>query len=68
MPIRIIHESTWGKRQMNKKTKTIIISIVVIIVLVAGGLGAYFGYYKPHEEAVKEYNAVVSSIQEKMIS
>lgn len=49
---------------MNKKTKIIIASIVVI-ALVAGGIGAYFGYFKPHNEAVNAYNAAVSTIQEK---
>ena len=49
---------------MNKKTKIIIASIVVI-ALVAGSIGAYFGYFKPHNEAVNAYNAAVSKIQEK---
>ena len=49
---------------MNKKAKIIITSIVVIAI-VAGGIGAYFGYFKPHNEAVNAYNAAVSKIQEK---
>lgn len=50
---------------MKKKTKLIIIAVVVVIALIAGGLGAYFGYFKPHKEAVDAYNIVASSIQEK---
>lgn len=50
---------------MKKSTKIIIISVIVAVALVAGGLGAYFGYFKPHNEAVNEYEKVVSGIIEK---
>lgn len=33
--------------------------------MIAGSLGAYFGYFKPHKEAVDAYNDVVNDIQEK---
>ena len=51
---------------MKKKTKLIIIvAVVVVIAVIVGSLGAYFGYFKPHKEAVEAYNVVVSDIQEK---
>mgnify|MGYP004668659761 FL=1 len=50
---------------MKKKTKLIIVAVVVVIAVIVGGLGAYFGYFKPHKEAVEAYNVVVSDIQEK---
>lgn len=33
--------------------------------MIAGSLGVYFGYFKPHKEAVDAYNVVVSDIQDK---
>ena len=33
--------------------------------MIAGSLGAYLGYFKPHKEAVDAYNVVVGDIQEK---
>ena len=50
---------------MKKKTKLIIVAVVVVIAAIVGSLGAYFGYFKPHKEAVEAYNVVVSDIQEK---
>lgn len=50
---------------MKKKTKLIIVAVVVVIAVIVGSLGAYFGYFKPHKEAVAAYNVVVSDIQEK---
>ena len=50
---------------MKKKTKLIIVAVVVVIAVITGSLGAYFGYFKPHKEAVEAYNVVVSNIQEK---
>lgn len=50
---------------MKKKTKLIIVAVVVVIAVIVGSLGAYFGYFKPHKEAVETYNVVVSDIQEK---
>ena len=50
---------------MKKKTKLIIVAVVVVIAVIVGSLGAYFGYFKPHKEAVEAYNVVVSDIQEK---
>lgn len=50
---------------MKKKTKLIIVAVVVVIAVIVGSLGAYFGYFKPHKEAVEAYNVVVSYIQEK---
>ena len=50
---------------MKKKTKLIIVAVVVVIAVIVGSLGAYFGYFKPHKEAVEAYNVVVSHIQEK---
>ena len=50
---------------MKKKTKLIIVAVVVFIAVIVGSLGAYFGYFKPHKEAVEAYNVVVSDIQEK---
>ena len=50
---------------MKKKTKLIIVAVVVVIAVIVGSLGAYFGYFKPHKEAVVAYNVVVSDIQEK---
>lgn len=50
---------------MKKKTKLIIVAVIVVIAVIVGSLGAYFGYFKPHKEAVEAYNVVVSDIQEK---
>ena len=50
---------------MKKKTKLIIVAVVVVIAVIAGSLGAYLGYFKPHKEAVDAYNVVVGDIQEK---
>lgn len=50
---------------MKKKTKLIIVAVIVVIAVIVGSLGAYFGYFKPHKEAVAAYNVVVSDIQEK---
>ena len=50
---------------MKKRTKKIIIAVITIVVLIAGGCGAYFGYFKPHNEAVDTYNVVISNIKEK---
>ena len=50
---------------MKKKTKLIIVAVIVVIAVIVGSLGAYFGYFKPHKEAVVAYNVVVSDIQEK---
>ena len=50
---------------MKKRTKIIIIAVITIVVLIAGGCGAYFGYFKPHNEAVDTYNVVISNIKEK---
>ena len=50
---------------MQKKTKLIIVAVIVVIAVIVGSLGAYFGYFKPHKEAVEAYNVVVSDIQEK---
>lgn len=50
---------------MKKKTKLIIVAVVVVIAVIVGSLGAYFGYFKPHKEAVAAYNVVISDIQEK---
>ena len=50
---------------MKKKTKLIIVAVVVVIAVTAGSLGAYLGYFKPHKEAVDAYNVVVGDIQEK---
>ena len=50
---------------MKKKTKLIIVAVVVVIAVIVGSLRAYFGYFKPHKEAVEAYNVVVSDIQEK---
>ena len=50
---------------MKKKPKLIIVAVVVVIAVIVGSLGAYFGYFKPHKEAVEAYNVVVSDIQEK---
>lgn len=50
---------------MKKKTKLIIVAVVVVIAVITGSLGVYFGYFKPHKEAVEAYNVVVSNIQEK---
>lgn len=50
---------------MKKKTKLIIVAVVIVIAVIAGSLGAYFGYLKPHKEAVDAYNVVVNGIQEK---
>ena len=40
---------------MKKKTKLIIVAVVVVIAVIAGSLGAYLGYFKPHKEAVDAY-------------
>lgn len=53
---------------MKKKTKLIIVTMVVVVAVIAGSLGVYFGYFKPHKEAVDAYNVVVSDIQDKMIN
>ena len=45
---------------MKKKTKLIIVAVVVVIAVIVGSLGAYFGYFKPHKEAVAAYNVVVN--------
>lgn len=50
---------------MKKRTKIIIIAVITIVVLIAGGCGVYFGYFKPHNEAVDTYNVVISNIKEK---
>ena len=50
---------------MKKKTKLIIVTMVVVVAVIAGSLGVYFGYFKPHKEAVDAYNVVVSDIQDK---
>ena len=50
---------------MKKKTKLIIVAVVVVIAVIAGSLGAYLGYFKPDKEAVDAYNVVVGDIQEK---
>ena len=50
---------------MKKKTKLIIVAAVIVVAVIAGSMGAYFGYFKPHKEAVDAYNVVVSGIQEK---
>lgn len=50
---------------MKKRTKIIIIAVITIVVLIAGGCGAYFGYFKPHNEAVDTYNVVISNVKEK---
>lgn len=39
--------------------------MVVVVAVIAGSLGVYFGYFKPHKEAVDAYNVVVSDIQDK---
>ena len=54
-----------SKKLMKKKTKLIIVAVIVVIAVIVGSLGAYFGYFKPHKEAVEAYNVVVSDIQEK---
>ena len=41
---------------MKKKTKLIIVAVVVVIAVIVGSLGAYFGYFKPHIEALAAYN------------
>lgn len=50
---------------MKKKTKLIIVAVVVVIAVIAGSFGVYLGYFKPHKEAVDAYNVVVGGIQEK---
>ena len=50
---------------MKKKTKLIIVAVVVVIAVIAGSFGVYLGYFKPHKEAVDAYNVVVGDIQEK---
>lgn len=47
-----------------KKSKLVII-IVIAVAIIAAVCGAYFAYFKPHNEAVKAYNTVVNSIQAK---
>ena len=47
------------------KKKIVIISSIVAIVLIIGGILGYFLYLKPHNEAVKKYNAAVSVIKNK---
>lgn len=47
------------------KKKIVIISSIVAIVLIVGGILGYFLYLKPHNEAVKKYNAAVSVIKNK---
>ncbi len=47
------------------KKKRIIIIIIVVIVLLALGITGYFLYLKPHNEAVKKYEATISVINEK---
>ena len=50
---------------MKKKTKLIIVAVVVVIAVIAESFGAYLGYFKPHKEAVDAYNVVVGDMQEK---
>lgn len=47
------------------KKKIVIISSIVATVLIIGGILGYFLYLKPHNEAVKKYNAAVSVIKNK---
>ena len=47
---------------MKKKTKLIIVAVVVVIAVIAGSFGVYLGYFKPHKEAVDAYNVVVGDI------
>lgn len=49
------------------KKKTIIVLAVIVVVLLAIGVGCswYFLYEKPHSEAVAAFNEVVSEVDEK---
>lgn len=45
--------------------KIIILPIVIAIVLIAGGLGYYWGLYAPHEKAVDQFNSAKSNVESK---
>ena len=53
---------------MKKKTKLIIEAVIVVIAVIAGSLGAYLGYFKPHKEAVDAYNVVVAIYKKRTTS
>ena len=51
--------------QMKNKKILIIIIVVLVILAIIGGILGYIKIWKPYNEAVKNYDAVVAVINEK---